>query len=87
MQKLGELNDIQESRIQTPSKGYLKDAKEGRTNFTYNMHFVSYAQYPYLYVSIFKKDSIMASIKCLQFHPQCALRTAAQDRCFSHELH
>jgi len=70
---LGKFNDIQESRTQTPSKGHLKDVKEGRTNFTYNMHFIGYAEHPHLYVSILRKDRIMVSIKCLQFHPHCAL--------------
>lgn len=71
-----------ESRMQTISEGHLKGLKEGRTNFTNNMHFRRTVMQTTFIISasILRKNNTATNIKCPQFHLE-------QHRYFSCETH
>lgn len=68
--------------MQTISEGHLKGLKEGRTNFTNNMHFRRTVMQTTFIISasILRKNNTATNIKCPQFHLE-------QHRYFSCETH
>lgn len=56
--------------MQTISEEHLKDLKEGRTNFTNNMHFRRTVMQTTFIISasILRKNNTATNIKCPQFH-------------------